>query len=294
MSRTGRSHRDPRDAQILVLAMLLAWGMAFLHFDVTPGRVLLLLGVALGTQLVATQLAGLDRFDPKSPLISALSLCLLLRTGSEELAALTAVLAISSKFLLRIDGRHVFNPTAFGLVVAMLLTDRVWVSAAQWGSSAYLAFLFACAGTLVVRRASRSDVTFAFLAAYVSILVGRAAWLGDPLSIPIHQLQSGSVLLFAFFMISDPKTTPSAAAGRIAFAVLVACGAAFVHIGLFRTNGLIWSLVALAPLVPVLNRRFPGSAFSWTSTPTPLPAGARHETNRLDDRGTRDRRAVAA
>lgn len=87
----------------------------------------------------------------------------------------------------------------------------------------------------------------AFLGFYVGIVVLRGIWLGDPLVIALHRLQSGALLLFAFFMISDPKTTPDTRAWRVIFALLVALGAACVQFGLFRTNGLLWWLVACAP-----------------------------------------------
>jgi Na+-translocating ferredoxin:NAD+ oxidoreductase RnfD subunit len=103
-------------------------------------------------------------------------------------------------------------------------------------------------------------VTLAFLAAYSSLVFGRSAWLGEPLAIPVHRLQSGALLIFAFFMISDPRTTPSRRAGRVLFATLVAAGAAFVQFRLFRTNGLLWSLALLAPLVPVIDRLLPAAA----------------------------------
>ncbi len=114
-------------------------------------------------------------------------------------------------------------------------------------------------------------MTYAFLVFYVAILFGRALWLGDPLTIPAHQLQNGALLIFAFFMISDPKTTPDTRAGRVLFALLVACGAAFVHFVLFRTNGLLWSLAAFAPVVPLIDRWLPGSRYDWASKPTPSP-----------------------
>ena len=71
------------------------------------------------------------------------------------------------------------------------------------------------------------------------------------------------MLLFAFFMISDPKTTPDSRAGRVLFAGLVALGAALVQFGLFRPNALLWSLVAVAPLTPLINRMLPGTRYTW-------------------------------
>ncbi len=132
-----------------------------------------------------------------------------------------------------------FNPTNFGLVAAILLTGEAWVSPGQWGAGVYFGFLMASLGGLVVNRSSRSDVTYAFLGFYLAVLFGRSLWLGEPMTIPWHRLQNGAFLLFAFFMISDPRTTPDTRAGRILFALLVAVGAGFVHFVLYRPNGLL-------------------------------------------------------
>jgi hypothetical protein len=232
----SRLARDPRHYQILVLGSLLAYGVFGLDLEVRAGQALAIVAAALSTQLACTLAAGwrrrqaaalaAARFDPKSAAISALSLCLLLRTDRPALAAAAAVLSIAGKFLIRVRGKHVFNPTNFGLVAMMAASrGQVWVSPGQWGSAALFAFLVLCLGGLVVNRAARADVTWAFLAAYGSLLAGRACWLGQPAAIPLHQVASGAFLIFTFFMISDPKTTPDSRAGRILFAVLVALGA---------------------------------------------------------------------
>ena len=88
-------------------------------------------------------------------------------------------------------------------------------------------------------------------------------WLGEPLAIPLHRLQSGALLLFTFFMISDPRTTPDSRAGRIVFAALVAFGAWYVQFRLFRTNGLLWSLAAFSLATPLLDWLLPGSRYRW-------------------------------
>jgi len=255
---------DPRVYQIASLSGLLLYGIGARGFDVTPGRAAFLLASSLIAQWACERLVGLPRFEWRSALISGLSLCLLLRTNSWTLALLTVVIAISSKFVVRVRGKHVFNPTNVGLVAAMALTGEVWASPGQWGSAALLAFLIACAGMLVVYRAARADVTLAFLLSWAGMLAARAVWLGDPGSIPLHQLQSGALLLFAFFMISDPKTTPDSRAGRVLFALLVAAGAYYVQFKLFRPNGLLWSLAAVSLLVPLIDRLLPGPRYDWS------------------------------
>jgi Na+-transporting NADH:ubiquinone oxidoreductase subunit NqrB len=258
---------DPRLYQIASLTLLLGFGMTRLGFDITPVRAVLILGTTLATQYLFTRALSLPHLDFRSPLISGLSLCLLLRTNDPSIAVLATAATISSKFLLRVRGKHLFNPTNFGLVAMMLLTDRVWVSPGQWGSVAFFAFLFACAGGLVVNRASRSDVTYTFIAAYTALLFSRSLLLGEPLTIPLHRLQSGAFLLFAFFMISDPKTTPDSRTGRILFAIFVAWGALTIQFHYFRTNGLLWSLAVFSTAVPLVDLLLPGRRYAWTAAP---------------------------
>ena len=258
----GARGRDPRHFQIGALTALLLYGLWGLGFDQTPGRAVLILATALLVQLGLGRLVG-SSFEPKSALVSGLSLCLLLRAASPALLVLASVLSIASKFALRVRGKHVFNPTNFGLVATALATGAAWISPGQWGTSAWLAFLLACGGGLVVHRAWRSDVTLAFLLAYAGLLFVRAALLGDPLAIPLHQLQSGSLLLFAFFMISDPKTTPDARSGRVLFGALVAAGACYAQFALYRPGGALLALFCLSPLVPLIDRVLPGPRYAW-------------------------------
>jgi hypothetical protein len=267
-TEAARSRFDPRLYQIATLMGLLAYGLAALAFDIRPLQVAVIVGMALATQYAGGRWAGLPRFDIRSPLISALSLCLLLRTNSLALAAAAAVVAIGSKFVLRVNDKHVFNPTNLALVALLVAGGGAWVSPGQWGSAAFFAFLMACLGGLVVHRAARSDVTYAFLAFHVAVVCGRSLWLGEPMAIPFHRLQNGALLLFAFFMISDPKTTPDSRIGRILFAALVALGGGYVQFKLFRTNGLLFSLAAAALLVPLIDRLFPGARHEWAAAPS--------------------------
>ena len=277
---TPRPPLDPRFYQIAVLSGLLIYGLGWLHFDITPDRAALLLSTALLTQYVCTKLWGLPKFDPKSALISGLSLCLLLRTNYAMLAIAAAVITISSKFVIRWQGKHIFNPTNFGLVFLMVVGAPVWVSPGQWGNVAYFGFLMACLGGLVVNRAARSDVTYAFLISFAALQFGRAFLVMQRWQVPLHRLESGALLLFAFFMISDPKTTPNSRAGRILFACLVTSLAGFIQFGLYRTNGILWSLAILSMAVPLIDRLLPGVQYDWSHVRSkPQPQGVPDEAS---------------
>ena len=272
--------RDPRLYQIAALAGLFGYGVVWLDFAVSGLQTVLILATVLLTQALCSRLWQLPAYEPDSALISGLSLCLLLRTNALSLAMLTAVVTIVSKFVLRWRGKHIFNPTNFGLVAMMLGTGQVWVSPGQWGSAAFFAFFMACCGGLVVYRAARSDVTYAFLGFHVALRLGRAWWLGDPLNIPLHQLQNGALVLFAFFMISDPKTTPDTRLGRILFAGLVALGAWYVQFVWYWGNALLWSLAGFSLTVPLLDWLLPGSRYAWPQGQVAPPRAARIRQDR--------------
>jgi hypothetical protein len=257
---------DPRHGQMVTLSSLLVYGATWLDFDVTVAQCVVTIATALAVQWMADGWTGAPRRSgAKSGLISSLSLCLLLRTDHLAWAAAGAAIAVGSKFLVRIRGKHVFNPTNGALVALLLLTDGTWVSPGQWGTGATFAFAMASAGLAVVHRSARSDVTVAFIATYAALVWARSAWLGEPWTIPLHRLESGAFLLFSFFMISDPKTTPDSRAGRIVFAAAVALGAAYVHFRLFRPNGFLWALAVASALVPVLDRLLPAARYAWPS-----------------------------
>ncbi|MDH5324220.1 MAG: RnfABCDGE type electron transport complex subunit D [Gammaproteobacteria bacterium] len=255
--------RDPRWYQISVLAALIGYGLIYLQFEIYWITAVLILLAAQISQYACTRIWNLPIFDPRSALISSLSLCLLLRTEDWRLAILAAMLAVVSKFVIHLDRKHVFNPTNFALAACLLLSDSVWVSSGQWGSTPLLAFLMACLGGVVLYRTERSDITFAFLAAYSLLLLLRAWWLGDPWSIPLHYLQNGALLIFAFFMISDPRTIPDSRLGRIGFAIWVAILAVYLQFQLHQPNALIWALVCSSPLVPLIDKISSAHRYHW-------------------------------
>lgn len=260
--------QDPRYYQIAVLSTLVTYGILALDFGIRLENAVAIVATALLVQFAGTRAAGLPRFDPLSPLITSLSLTLLLRTDLVAIAALAALIAIASKFLVRVRDKHVFNPANIAIVTLLVASDRAWVSSGQWGSAALGAFALACLGFIVLTRARRAESTIGFLGFYALLLFGRALWLGDPLAIPLHQLQNGALLVFAFFMISDPKTTPDTRTGRILYSLLVACVAFAIRFGLYEPHAPIFALVATAPLVPVIDRLLQGTGYRWTRLAT--------------------------
>ncbi len=275
----ARHRTDPRHWQIAILGLLLGYGVLALGFEFDARRTLLVVAACLAVQWLGGRCAGLRRYDARSALITAGSLTLLLRTSTDLLAIAAAVLAIGSKFVIRRNGRHIFNPANFALVTLMLVTDDVWVSSGQWGSGLLLATALAALGLTVLNRARRAETTLAFIATFALLVIGRAAILGDPLAIAALHLQNGALLVFAFFMISDPRTTPNAAPARLLYGALVAAAGYLIQFHLFVPAGPVWALALAAPLVPLLDRCFPGGHYRWTPSAAAAPVSATRDVS---------------
>jgi enediyne biosynthesis protein E5 len=259
---------DARHLQIAALASLLAFNLAFIDFGAKPLSSVLAVASSLTTQIILTRWLALPHLDLRSPLITGLSLSLLLRADEPWLHAVAGVIAIASKFFLRVDGKHIWNPAGLA-IVALLFTSRgVWISPGQWGTSVWLVSFLAFAAILVLQAARRTDIALFFLASHAGLLFARAIWLSDPFAIPLHQLQSGSLLIFSFFMISDPKTAPDSRLGRLLFAFAVAASAHYLAFFMQMRPALYVALIALAPTVLLIDRVLPAARFDWRNPRT--------------------------
>lgn len=269
---------DARIFQILFLASFLVLGIGTRDWTLRPEMIGVAIVTCLLTQwsaLFATRhwflVSGSEQeAEPPqflkslpSALITSLGLSLLLRTDHYTTMVLAAVVAILSKFLLRVRGKHVFNPANLGIVAAVTLTQDAWVSPGQWGEEGWYALLFLGTGGLVLNRVGRWDTTVAFLASYAGLEAIRNAWLGWTWDVWGHRLMSGSLLLFALFMVTDPRTIPNARIGRLIWAGTIALLTFVLRNSFFITTPVFWALFALSPLSILLDLLFPAVRFTW-------------------------------
>jgi len=265
---------DPRYFQVIFQAIFLSYGILFLHWSADWQHYLISIGGCLLFQYAADSIMAKRFLKPNefdrwgfSVLISAMSLCLLLKTNDWYVSLLAAFLTVASKYVLRFNQKHIFNPSAFGIVATILFTKDAWLSPGQWGSNAVIFFGVITFGTIVVTRVQKLDVSLAFLLTFIGLLYWRQVYvLGWPMDYFIHSVSTGSLLLFTFFMISDPRTSPNHPIARIIWAVLIAAVSFYLAAFKWKYNTIIWILVAAAPLVPLLDKIFKAKAFHWTST----------------------------
>jgi hypothetical protein len=262
--RRAGMQMDARLFQLLFQASLLLAGALWCDFALSPWQAVLSFATVCATQWVWLRATGLQERGMLSALITGFGLSLLVRADNLWVHPLLAVVAISSKFVWRYEfvpgqpsagSAHRFNPANLGAVIAAYLLPGAWLSPGQWGHSATLALGVMLLGAVVSSKARRADASWVFLLTYAGLVSARAFYLGvNPWSI-WHQIDNGALLLFAFFMISDPMTTPRLTKQRIAYAALVALGAFGWQYGLFKPNGPIVALFVASFAVPRLNRR---------------------------------------
>ncbi|WP_020394345.1 RnfABCDGE type electron transport complex subunit D [Thiolinea disciformis] len=256
------SYFDPRYYQLIVQTSLLSWGWISLEFPFYPTQILAIL---ITTFLVQATFLAFYRLPQQylSTFNTSLSLILLLYANHWIWLALAAFIAIASKFILRWNERHIFNPSNIGIVIVLLLSDSAWVAVGKWGQGLWLFLLVAGLGLVVILGFQRMASSLVFLATYSTLLLLRALWLGDPWQIPFHQLQNGALLIFTFFMLSDPMTTPKHLAGRCLFGSGVALLAAYLQFAWFIPNAFLYALAFASPFVPLINYYKSGELYHW-------------------------------
>jgi Na+-translocating ferredoxin:NAD+ oxidoreductase RnfD subunit len=258
------ARRDPRWGQAAALTVFCVLGQTVLSFDISVGEILLAVGTCVVLDVTLTWWRRRQLILPLSALISGLGLALLLRSTYPALFVVAGAAAIGSKHLITSGGRHRFNPSNFGLVVALAFTTQGGIgmlTPGQWGRSALIVFALLCAGSLVVFRAERLTLVALFLAAQAAAY---AAFHGGDPHLPVAW--SGAVLAFAFFMITDPRTAPAGRRGQAAYAAAIAVlGQLFTAFGSMAGPFVaLFAVCALMPLVeravPALRRRLPAPA----------------------------------
>lgn len=143
-----------------------------------------------------------------SAYISGISVGILTRSPYAWPFALCSAISITSKYVLRVRDRHVWNPSNFGICVMLLIAPWAYSTlSVQWGNNLWPMLVIWALGSVITYHVGRIHITFTYVAsffalAYVrSLLTGHSYWAEvAPITGPMYQL-------FIFFMITDPKTT---------------------------------------------------------------------------------------
>ena len=256
--------KDIRDYQILFLGLFLVVGIGTRDWTLRPELIGVAIATSLATQWILSLVTGKEQMtNLRSALITSLGLSLLLRADHWTTMAIAAAIAIASKFIFQVGDKHFFNPANFGIISALILTPDAWVSPGQWGEEWWYGLLFAGTGGMILQRVGRWDTTAAFLGSYSLLEAIRNLWLGWTWDVYWHRLMSGSLLLFALFMITDPRSIPNSRIGRVVWAVCIAGLTFIMRNYFFVSTAVFWALFALAPLTILLDVLWVAPRFAW-------------------------------
>jgi Na+-translocating ferredoxin:NAD+ oxidoreductase RnfD subunit len=283
------STRDPRLHVAAVIITIHVLGQVGLHFRVSVPQILAAILATAIIEIVLTFRQSRSFVWPASAMLTGSGVALILRvvgtppddpwnTSAWYVFAAVAALSLLTKYVIRYRGSHVFNPSNIGLVIAFVVlgSSRVepldfwWAPPNIWMVAAYVVIIGG--GLLITRRLRLLALAATFwvaLAGGTGILAGSGHcmttnWAFAPVcGFDFWRVivTSPEVLIFLFFMITDPKTVPAGRVGRIVFGLLVAVMSTLLmapQTNEFGTKvGLLAGLVVLCAARPILDRLLP-------------------------------------
>jgi len=185
--------------------------------------ILLAVGCAIATELLLSKLI-LGKWKPiASAYISGISVSILIRSIWLWPFAVVAVISIMSKYLLRYKGRHLWNPSNFGISWFLFFAPSTVAGLSiQWGNQLLPMVVIWCLGLFIAVRAKRLHITLTYVAGFILFSYLRSLIEGTGFFTEVAPLTGPMYQLFVLFMITDPATTVSSRKGRILVAFLVA------------------------------------------------------------------------
>ncbi len=200
-------------APLLISCILLAAQLSFGVLESYP-KTLLAIATSIVTEIVLSKIMT-GRFPHlASAYVSGISIGILVRSPEFWPYALCAMIAITSKYVIRWKGRHLWNPSNFAIAVMLLIAhDSVSTLSIQWDNRVWAMVVVWALGSYIIWNLKRFHICATYVASFVGFAALRALMSGGtggfsdhfwnevaPITGPMYQL-------FIFFMITDPKTT---------------------------------------------------------------------------------------
>jgi hypothetical protein len=286
------SIRDPRLHVAAVIVTIHVLGQVELGFQVSVPQILAAILTCAIIDMAVTFHRRRSFVWPASAMLTGSGVALILRvpttppgdhwsTHAWYVFAGVAAFSLSTKYFIRYRGSHVFNPSNIGLVIVFIVFGSTRVEPldfwwAPLGSGLLLAYaVILVGGLLITARLGLLATAAAFwltLAAGLGILAASghcmvARWAFAPVCGFDYWrviMTSPEVLIFLFFMITDPKTVPSGRVGRVAFGVLVAVASTLLmapQTNEFGTKvALLGGLAIVCAARPIVERVLPSTA----------------------------------
>ena len=199
---------DNRYIAPLFISFILLMGHFLYGILESYERTAIAIAAALITELVLGRIFYGKWLNLASAYISGISVGILIRSPALWPYALCSVLSIMSKYVLRVKGRHLWNPSNFGICALLFLAPETVASlSVQWGNFKYPLLVIWVLGSIIIWRAKRFHISATYVASFFAFAFMRSWITGHPVEAEIAPITGPMYQLFVFFMVTDPKTT---------------------------------------------------------------------------------------
>jgi len=212
---------------------------AHLNFGILEAyeRTGLAIVTAIAAELVLGRLTYGKWLHPASAYISGISVGILVRSPFLWPYFFASFISILSKYVLRLKGHHLWNPSNLGVsAVLFLAPETVSLLSIQWGNNLWPMAVIWLLGSVIVWRVGRLHVSASYVASFVVFALVRSAITGNPWQATLAPITGPMYQLFIFFMVTDPKVSVRPKWGQVVVVIAVA----FVEM-LLRLNEVIYA-----------------------------------------------------
>ena len=183
----------------------------------------LAIAASIVTELILGRIFFGKWLNLASAYITGISVGILVRSLAYWPYALASVISITSKYVLRVKGRHLWNPSNFGISVLLFLAAESMAGLSiQWGNNLFPILVIWVLGSIIIWRARRFHISATYVVSFLCFALLRSWITGDPWQAEIAPITGPMYQLFVFFMIIDPKTTVRSKTGQCVVAFFVA------------------------------------------------------------------------
>jgi hypothetical protein len=209
-------------APAFITCILLAGHLSFGILE-SYQKTLLAIVTSIALELILGRIFFHKWVHPASAYISGISVGILVRSPAFWPYALCSAISITSKYVLRVKNRHIWNPSNFGISVMLFLAgETVATLSIQWGNYLWPMLVIWFLGSVIIARLHRFHITGIYVASFLVFAFLRSWMTGSPWQSEVAPITGPMYQLFIFFMITDPKTTVRSKRGQCVVVFLVA------------------------------------------------------------------------
>ena len=247
---------DQRFVAPLLISCILLVGHFTTGILESPLKTLLAILTSIAVEMILGKLFTKKWPHIASAYISGISVGILVRSPAMWPYALCSAISITSKYVLRVKDRHIWNPSNFGICMMLFLaSDTVASLSIQWSNSAWAILLIWALGSIIISRLKRFHITLTYVVSFVAFTFLRSAITGHPWQAELAPITGPMYQLYIFFMITDPKTTVHGKKAQMLVAFLVAAMECALRLtgGFFAIHAPYYALFIVGPIANVID-----------------------------------------